>query len=147
MISPVDFLAERLSDITDDGLEALAVTAGIDIGVARRARSGEPISASAALALIAARGYDPVTRKMITPRRLRPLDCTFLALGVKGAMFKNKHTARQAAAAMDVSATAVTRLRNGHKTSIVTVLKACAYIGVHPFDQCETARREQARAA
>lgn len=134
------FLAERLCDLEDEALIAVAVIANVDPGIARRAAAEQPIKASDALALLAAVGRDPVTRAIMPPRRVGKFDHLALALGVILKMQTKSQSIRAAAKAMDVSPRAITRLLDGDVVSIVTVIKACAYLGIHPLDQCEPVR-------
>lgn len=139
----ITFLAERLSEIDDRFLVSFARTGNVDPGNARRARAGQPISARDSLALLAARGYDPVTRKLVPSFALGQFDHLSLAMGLRMRMRMNQHTFRQAATAMRTSATAVVHMYYGRVLGIENTLKACAYVGVHPFEQCER-RREAA---
>jgi hypothetical protein len=106
------FLADRLAELDDDALEALAKVACVPLRTARRAATGQPIKAAAAISLIAARGYDPITRGQITRKVVGAFDPRTLAL------FMNE--------AGDVNLT--------------NVVKACIYLNIHPFDQCERVR-------
>lgn len=134
------FLAERLSEIGDEALVAVAVIANVDPGVARRAKSGELVKASDALRLLAARGYDPVTRKAIAPRRLGRFDHDVLKLFLVTQMKLRHDSIRVAAQAMGASPSAVQSMRCGIRVSLSNILKACGYLKVHPFEQCELVR-------
>lgn len=128
-------LAERLT--TGAGrLAAVAALNGVDLRQARRAAKEAPIAATDFLKLCAACGFDPVTRGSIPPRPLGGFDHAILAMGVKMAMLMRGQSVRQAAEAMGVSSAAIVRLRQAHPVSIGTLLKACGYLGRHPFDDC-----------
>ena len=45
----------------------------------------------------------------------------------------------QAAAAMEISPSTVCRIENAHEMTITVVLKACAYLQMHPFAYFKTA--------
>lgn len=134
--SIVSFLAERLAEIDDEALVAVAAIANVHPGNARRARAGQPVSTQDCLALLAARGFDPVTRKVVRTRRLGPFDHLSLAMGIRMRMTMRKHSLRFAALSCGASASAFTHMRAGRALGIENTLKACAYVGVHPFDQC-----------
>lgn len=140
MISITAFLAERLTEIEDDALIAVAVIANVDPGIARRARSGEMVKASDALRLFAARGYDPLTRKAIAPRRLGEFDHGVLKLFLVTQMTLRKDSIRGAAAKVNASASAIANIRRGRHVSISNIIKVCSYLDLHPFDQCERVR-------
>ena len=135
-ISIVSFLAERLSEINDDALVAVAAIANVHPGNARRARSGQLVSTQDCLALLAARGFDPVTRKVVRTCRLGNFDHLLLAMGIRMRMAMRKDSIRSAALSVGASATAFTHMRAGRILGIENTLKACAYVGVNPFDQC-----------
>lgn len=135
------FLAERLSEIEDEALIAVAIIADVDPGNARRARAGQAVSTQDALALLAARGFDPMTRKVVRTRRLGPFDHLSLAMGIRMRMQLRKDSLRQAALSVGASASAFLHMRAGRVLGIENTLKACAYVGVHPFDQCGKAER------
>lgn len=134
------FLAERLSEIEDEALVAVAVIADVDPGNARRARAGQPISARDSIALLAARGFDPVTRKVCRSRRYGQFDHTALALGIRMRMVMRRDSLRSAALSVGASASAFLHMRAGRVLGFENTLKACAYVGVHPFEQCVRAK-------
>lgn len=137
MIPITYFLSERLSELSPEDLEALAVKAGVTVKAAKRAAKHEMVSASDALALIAARGYDPMTRMAIPPRQVGPLKVECLALFLVAAMAKQNHHLRNAAGVMGVNTRVITDMRDAKPVAIENVLRLCAYIGMHPFEQCE----------
>jgi hypothetical protein len=142
-----DFIADKLSALSDEALIVVAGMARVETETARRAMSGASIPASAALALIAAVGFDVVTRQPCAARQLGPLDHAIIAMGLKAHMRLRKQTVRTVAAQMKVSTRVVDAVAKGNPVSIGNVLKACAYIGIHPFNQCEPIASLQRRSA
>lgn len=131
-----DILAERLTALGINRLLVIADYVGVKPRTARRAAKGLPVSASAALSLCAAIGLDPMTGEDIVPRKIGRHDTATMASAIAIAMDLRDHTGRDAAAAMDLSPPAVTRLRRGDPVSIATLIKAYRYLNRHPFDDC-----------
>lgn len=140
------FLSERLAEIEDEALVAAAVIADVDASTARRARAGEPVKAMDCLRLLAALGRDPVTRKVVPPRRLGRFDHECLRLFLIMQMNLRSHSVRAAADAMDAAPTAVQNMRQGRCVSLGNILKACAYLDIHPFECCERVNDSKAAA-
>lgn len=145
-MTPSAFLAERLQEIEDEALVAVAIIANVDPGNARRARAGQPINARDSIALLAARGFDPVTRKVCRIERLGEFDHLSLAMGMRMRMIQRKESLRQAARSVAASPTAFTHMRAGRILGFENTLKACAYVGVHPFEQCRPVKTKQQAA-
>lgn len=139
-ITPSAFLADRLAELDAEGLEALAGVAGVELKVARRAAAGEPVAASDALCLFAARGYDPLTLEQIPRKRIGTFDRNTLALFLKVHMRSKKLTVRNVGAATGMNTRVVQAIRDGKPIGLGNVCKACAYLNLHPFDQCERVR-------
>ena len=138
------FLADRLIELDDDGLEYVAKLSGVPLKTARRAATGEPIAAWSALCLLAARGYDPITREQIPRKRIGKFDHRTLALMMNGHMRVKHLRVRNVADEMKVSTRVIDAICDCRPVSITNVVKACMYLGLHPFDQCD---RVEAKAA
>ena len=134
------FLADRLAELDDEALQALAMVADVPIKTARRAASGEPVAAWAALCLIAARGYDPITREQIARRKLGKFDHRTLALFMSTRMRVKKYTVRNVTAETGFSTRVVQNILKAEHVNLSNVVKACVYLNIHPFDQCEKVR-------
>lgn len=137
------FLSERLSEIEDEALVAVALIANVEPGNARRARAGQPISARDSIALMAARGFCPVTRKVVRTQGLGDFDHVTLAMGIRMRIIQRGDSLRQAARSVAASPTSFTHMRAGRALGFENTLKACAYVGVHPFEQCLPVKQEQ----
>jgi hypothetical protein len=109
----------------------IAERAGVTPRVAFAAQRGDTVCADSYLRLCNTSGFDPVTGKRITPSVVGGFNFSFLARDVrfKRALEKQRATAKR----MRVSLSSLWRTEHGHVTSIKTVLKACAYVGAHPF--------------
>lgn len=133
-------LAECLLALDTDALIALCELSGVELKIARRATKEQPIAAADALALLAALGIEPMSRKAIPPKRLGELDQSILALMLIGRMSRLGHGTRNAASVMGVSERVVYAIRDGKAVSLPNVQRACAYIDVHPFELCGRAQ-------
>lgn len=140
MTSITQSLAERLSEIEDEALVAVAIIANVEPKVARRAAAGEPVKAADALCLMAALGRDPMTLEIIPARRLGKFDHNTLALFLKVHIRIKKYTVRKVAAESDLNVRVVQCILEGQHVNISNIVKACAYLDLHPFDQCERVR-------
>lgn len=138
------YLAECLVALDSDALIALCELASVELKVARRAIKEQPISASDALALLAALGIEPMARNPIASKRVGPLNLDTLALFLVGRMARLGHGTRNAASVMGISERVVYAIRDGKAVSLVNVLRACAYVDIHPFELCERVREAQA---
>lgn len=115
-----------------DGRLALAAKAGVPAGIAMLAAS-RIVNAEAFLSLCHATGIDPVTgeaREII----IRPIiiDWQQFALAVRMRRAYPWTDIRTAAKRAKVSMATFSRAANGHPLSIGSMLKLCAYAGVHP---------------
>jgi hypothetical protein len=95
---------------------------------------GRPVKANAFLRLCAALRHDPLPDLPHSPL-IYPADFdhVLFAMACKMKRAMNQHTVGQAGDVMDMSGFTVSRVENGHITSIGVVLKVCRYVGVHAF--------------
>ncbi|RJP47920.1 MAG: GIY-YIG nuclease family protein [Anaerolineaceae bacterium] len=127
-------LARLLHPMSRRAIDRLAAEAGVSPRIALRAASAIAVSADNYFRLCCAMGFDPVTRMRDEPRPVGRFDADMLSLGMRLARRLYGHTMRQAASSMHSSASGVCRLESGLQVSISTIINACFYIGVHPFD-------------
>src|SRR5262249_27141114 len=101
---------------------------------------GYPISANAYLRLAVAMEYDPLPALPMPSGMIRPgdLDQVMFALGFRLRRGLNNHTLREAGKCCSMSGATALRLERGMIMSIGVVLRACAYIQVHPFGYLQT---------
>lgn len=135
-------LGDTLAAMSADQVMALAARAGVPARVAGRLAIGFTISADHFLKLCAAAGFDPVTGASCPSRRIGALDRALLGAGMRICRGLRRESVRAAARAVDLSVSAVSRVENADVTSVRTVLRACAYVGVHPFDYGTDVSRE-----
>lgn len=140
MTSITTFLAERLSELDAESLSDLAKVADVELKFAKRAAADQPIKAWRAFALMAARGYDPITLEQIPRRKLGRFNHQTLALFLNGHMRKNRSKVHRVARLMNVSTRVVQTILECKPVNLNNVVKACVYLNIHPFDQCERVR-------
>jgi hypothetical protein len=111
----------------------IAALSGVSPRQAANAIMGRPVATVAHLRLCAALGLDPLPQ--FPHAQVAPADFDFVvfALAMRMARALKKHTEREAAAVMKVSPSTVCRIENAHEMTITVVLKACAYVQMHPF--------------
>lgn len=143
-MTPTAFLAERLSELDVEGLLNVAEKSGVEIKTARRAAAGEPIKASDALRLYAARGYDPIGFEQIERKTIGPFNHQTLALFLNGHMRVARLRVRSVAAAAKLSPTAVQHILDAKPVSIGSIVKACRYLGINPFSCCDQVKVREA---
>jgi hypothetical protein len=136
-MTPTAFLAERLAELDPEALAAVAIVADVELKIARRAAAGEPAAASAALCLFAARGFDPMTFEQIERKRIGAFNHQTLALFLNAKMRVKKYTVRNVAAETKVNTRVVQAILKCNHVNINNVVKFCAYLGIHPFQQCD----------
>ncbi len=139
-MTPAAFLSERLAELDPEALAAVAIVADVELKIARRAAAGEPVAASAALCLFAARGYDPMTFEQCDRKRIGAFNHQTLALFLNGYMRKNRRTIRNVSAATKMNPRVVQAILQANHVNINNVCKACIYLGIHPFQQCDQVR-------
>jgi hypothetical protein len=132
--SPREELAEAL-DVIENVLTRAQITAnaGVTPRQAANAISGRPVSAIAHLRLCASLGLDPLPQIAHPPVPPADFDAVVFALAFRLRRALLGHSERQAAAAMKVSPSTICRIENAHEMTITVVLKACRYVGGHPF--------------
>jgi DNA-binding XRE family transcriptional regulator len=135
MISPRERLAGALS-IAD--VPNVATLAGITPRQAANAIKGRPTTATAYLRLCVACGLDPAPG--LPYGAVVPSDFAFdfLGLAVRLTRRIRAHSDRDAAKVLGVAPATICRLERGDTVSIGVVLRACEYVGVHPFGYCKT---------
>jgi hypothetical protein len=136
-MTPASFLSERLAEVDPEALAAVAIVADVELKIARRAAAGEPIAASAALCLFAARGYDPMTFEQIERKRIGPFNHQTLALFLNQYMRKHRRSVRNVSAKTKMNPRVVQAILETHPVNINNIVKACSYLGIHPFQQCD----------
>jgi hypothetical protein len=116
-------------------LEALAIgkAAGVPGRAVGAAIARRPINAECHLRLCAALGVDPAPDLKAPRAEPGPFDHLQMAMGFKMRRMMNGHSVRAAGKVVGISGFTVSRLENGHLVSIGVVVRACRYIGVHPF--------------
>lgn len=139
-MTPTQFLADHLAELDREALAAVAIVADVELKTARRAATGEPIRASDALCLFAARGYDPITLEQIPRKQIGAFNHQTLALFLNGHLRRHHLTERQAVAASGIALGQLHKMLNAERVSIRNAVKACVYLNIHPFDQCEKVR-------
>jgi hypothetical protein len=121
-------------------LTELAAKAGIGIKSIARASIGGPLSTVDHLRLCCAVEVDPMAgfgtahyglRKGFPPPS--DFDFDFFALGLKLRQRLNRHPDDKTCREIGIKHNTLTRLKLGYAEQIGPVLRACAYIRVHPF--------------
>lgn len=133
-------LSRHLKPLSHDSLMDIAERAGITLRVAAAARYGNPVSADNYLRLCNASGLDPVSGKSINPTVVGKLNMRSLAKDVRLKRAKRACSVRLLAKKLKLGPATITRLEKGDAASIKTVLKACAYVGAHPFQYMHAER-------
>lgn len=91
---------------------------------------GQPTRAEYHLKLCFWLGVEPFTGEAVEPGRLITFDAVQFALAVKMSRFAKGHTVREAAKAMDMSATVLVRIQHGEFCSFDNIAAACRYGGL-----------------
>lgn len=130
-----DRLAAVLVDYDAARRTALAQSAGVSERTVSYARAGRPISAEDYLRLCANLLLDPAPEIPggLVLARVGAFDHATLGMGLRIVRGLKGHSIRRGAATSGLSVTTLSRLENGNVVSIANVLKACRYVGVHPF--------------
>lgn len=130
-----------------DSMLAIAKKAGIGIKAIARAAGGGPLSANDHLRLCAALEIDPMAgfgRVAYGMNLAFPdpadFDPHFLALGLQLRQRRNRHNDTQAARVIGIKLGTILRIKAGTLVPVGATLRACRYIGVHPFAYCGKAR-------
>jgi hypothetical protein len=124
-------------------LVELADKAGVSIHSIAKASIGNPVNTIDHLRLCAALEVDPLGgmgpahyglhKGFPTPSSF---DFAFFAMGLIMRQRLNRHDNYKACKAIGIKAGTLERLKMGHAQPIGPVLRACGYIGVHPFGYC-----------
>lgn len=133
---PSERLAAALEPYGERHLGTLARQADLSARQMGNAVLGRPLATSGFLRLCAALKIDPLPDLPWWPWVAPPngdFDFVLLAMGLRITRGLHKHTERQAGEAMGASGATVNRLEQGDRLSIGSVLRACRYIGQHPF--------------
>ncbi len=121
-------------------LTELAARAGVGVRAIARAAIGEPVPTVAHLRLCAALEVDPLAG--IGPAHYglhkafpvpSDFDFPFFAMALAMKQHLNRHDAHKACKAIGIKEGTLIKLKLGHAMPIGPVLRACVYIGVHPF--------------
>jgi hypothetical protein len=118
----------------------LAQKAGVGVKTIAKASGGHPIPTVDHLRLCAAIELDPLAgigpshyglqKRYPTPSTF---DFGFFSMGFRLKQRLNRHSDRKACQVIGIKAGTLKRLKLAHALPIGPVLRACAYIGVHPF--------------
>ena len=130
-----------------------ATQAGITTRQLANAICGRPVAANAYLRLSIALGFDPCPDlPHALPAAPCDFDFPFFAMAFRIARGLKDHNDRQAAEAIEVSASTVCRIEAGQAVLIGVLIRACRYIGVSPLGYCHpkwrppNAAKDQTRA-
>lgn len=134
--SPRERLAGALA-LVRNTLE-LPVKAGVSARQVANAINGRPVATIAYLRLCMAIGLDPMPGRLLLARQ-RPCNFDFgmFSLGFRLRRRVNRHSEREAANLIGVSASTVCRIEAGTKMQIGVVLRTCAYIDAHVYHYCQ----------
>jgi hypothetical protein len=133
-VSPTHDLCKFINSVDMDDPADLAYRAGITGRQAANAIKGRPLATVPYLRASIAVGYDPLP-ELAHNKHIIPGDFEFLVFAVAFRLTRrlSGHSLRDCAALLNVSATTLCRLEAGDPMFIGVVLRACRYIGVHPF--------------
>jgi hypothetical protein len=130
-ISPVTYLVE------------LATQAGVATRIIAKAAQGQPVPTIDHLRLCAALEVDPLAGLGPAHYGLHvafpspsSFDFAFFATGLMLQQRLKRQSDHQACRAIGIRQGTLKRLKAGEKQGVGPVLRACAYIGVHPFGYC-----------
>jgi hypothetical protein len=108
--------------------------AGITTRHAANALTGRPVATVPYLRICAALGFDPLPELSYRIPEPADFDFAFFAMGFKIARGLKGDKDRTAADAIGgISASTICRIELAHIMGIGVVLRACRYIGLHPF--------------
>lgn len=133
-ISPREALAQALDPYGD--VANIAIRAGVSPRQMMNAQSGRPVATVAYLRICAAIRFDPAPELHSDEWHWpEPQGFCFpqFAVGFRIRRNLKLHTEADAANAMGLSKSTVSRIENAHEMQIGVVLKACTYLGMHPF--------------
>jgi hypothetical protein len=115
----------------------LPVRAGVTARQLANAEMARPVATIPYLRLCMTIGYDPLPGfLLVTPQEPRDFEFHYFALAFKVIRGVKRHTHRQAAREIDVSASTVCRIERGDAMFIGVVLRACNYMAKHAFLFC-----------
>ena len=134
-ISPREALALALDPYGD--VATIAIRAGVSPRQMMNAQSARPVATVAYLRICAVIQFDPAAdlhgdEPWHWPEP-QSFDFEHLAIGFLIRRNLNGQTAAEAGKIMGLSAPTVSRIENAHAMQIGVVLKACRYLGMHPF--------------
>lgn len=130
--SPRERLAVALDAIGD--IARYAVIAGVSPRQFANAQSARPCSTVAFLRICVAVRHDPLPilpHKM--PFKPSDFDFEFFSIGFRMKRIERGENDRQAAVALGFSPATVCRIEKPDAMQIGVILRACEYIGCHPF--------------
>lgn len=111
---------------------SLSERSGVDLNTLDRACKGRRIAADPYLALCAAIGIDPVTGAPCAPHAVGKVLWCFLGYGLMGHRLLRKVDQRAAAAQAGLTHPLICGVEKGRSVSTESLLKICAWMGVHP---------------
>lgn len=130
-ISPREALAQALDPYGD--IARIAVAAGVSPRQMMNAQSARPVATVAYLRICAAIRFNPLSALPHIIPEPSDFDFAFFSMAFFIKRRLNGHNDREAAAAIEASATTVCRIERGDAMFIGVVLRACQYIGISPF--------------
>ena len=135
--SPATRLAAELNQRQAHLNCGYATKAGITTRQLANAICGRPVTANAYLRLAVALGFDPCPDLPHEPLAGPcDFDYPFFAMAFRIARGLKGHNDRQAAEAIEVSASTVCRIEAAQAVLIGVLIRACRYIGCHPWGYC-----------
>jgi DNA-binding XRE family transcriptional regulator len=125
--------AVQMGASSSAALVGLAAQAGVTPRQVSLARAEKPINAGAYLALCGAVGIDPVDGAPCPVKSVSPnVEWWLLSAALYITRGLRRLDQRNAAKVIGVSPSTVCRLESGKPVSIASMIKVCAFIGVHP---------------
>jgi hypothetical protein len=131
--NPREQLAVYLKQHGIDACAQFAIRAEVGHRQMANAMQGRPVATVPYLRLAAASGFDPLPELDHPAVVPSDFDAAFFAVAMNMRRQLNHHTDRQAADAMGLSAATVCRIERGDSVNIGVIIKACRYVGIHPF--------------
>lgn len=130
-----DWLADALADMGPKQAAVVAAAAGVHPRLAANAIAARPVATIYYLRLCAAALLNPAPAIIFDGAIPAPSDFDFgqFACGFKITRGLRKHSDRDAASACGISPSTVGRLEAAEAVQIGVALRACAYVGLHPY--------------
>ena len=133
-ISPREALAQALDPYGD--IWRIAVKAGVTDRQMMNAQSGRPVATIAYLRICAAIGYNPLPSIPYDTPQPSDFDFAFFSMAFRMKRALSGHSDRNAAEVVNISPSTICRIERADAMFIGVVLRACEYIGIHPWGYC-----------